>query len=130
MPLGQFDERDQFISPALIDDSIAPNTPNSVGFANNRDCRVDVWQLSNSDTITHTVGLSMNNSINNGFIVQVSVPARTGHDGNPPLDLIAAAFPTAFHYLQVPAGQDYFVWVEVAMQTGTFIQLFASGGYF
>lgn len=128
MPLGQFDERIMFVQGATIDDTYTPGTPVDLGGrAGPGDNRVDIFQITNTDTVSHKVTVTPIATLLDWSVV-FDVPARAGCDNVPAFDVLALAMPTGLHFWFVPSGFTLQVASATTPASGTFLYFLAIGG--
>lgn len=129
MGISIFDETLADSNAIVFDDGNSPGTltltPNDKTLR-----RVDTILAANNDTIDHVVNLRINIAASFYWLGSVTVPAGTGFDGVPAIDLLAACVPVtqvglnlfSFNYLEIN--------VPVALNTGKGLWLTTFGGLF
>ena len=129
MPLGQFDEKTPFLDSERFESTDTPGTYKQVfDVQAPAMLRIDMIQVFNSDTVSHTVVISGNNSDQLTYAA-ATVPAGAGYGTTPPVDLLGLALPgTQFHYL---IFWDNALWFTVgeAVTAATAVHFVLQGGY-
>lgn len=90
--------------------------------------RLDQVSLSNNDTIDHVVALVVSLNAVAARVACVNVPAGSGFAGVPPVEVYPATSATPVGGLVVDVNALLYVTLEVALNTGKVLQVFASGG--
>jgi len=128
MPLQQFDERILVSNGLTLDDTTTTATwhPILTSYPTG-DWRADVLQATNTDTIDHNLLISPDNG--SPFVAgQVLLPAGAGTGAVPPVDILAAILPAAYHYLLIPNADSIAVQLLEAISSGKMVHLFVMGG--
>lgn len=127
MGTGQFAEIYPFNLVTQLVDSDATNLVQMLGVGQfNR--RLDQVTLSNNDTIDHVVALVVSLNAVAARVICVNVPAGSGFGGVPPVEAYPATPTTSVAGLVVDVNALLYVTLEVALNTGKVVQVFASGG--
>lgn len=100
--------------------------------------KVEAVNISNTDTVAHTLSLYINDGTTNHLFATISIPASAGNaTGTPPVNVLASANMSSLPYdangnkfLYLKAGYALNIAITAAATTGTLIDAVATGGDF
>lgn len=102
MPLQQFDERDPILFAATQDSTFNPATIMDLSGNAATARRVDQVLLTNGDTTDKTFTFILYDGSTNAQVMDINVPAGTGHGAIVPIDAIATLFGATYPFVILP----------------------------
>lgn len=90
--------------------------------------RVDAVLVSNDDTSSHQLTVTMDTSNGTGFLGTTFIPSRAGHDGNAPVELLSRILPTGVSGLALNDAAQLYAASIATLPGGVNIQFTALGG--
>lgn len=127
MPLERFSEVHPFIQIRYRVDSDGTDLMPLVDLVYTR-FRIDAILAVSTDTVDAVLNLFVQFGDDGQPIGQCTIPARTGKDGSPSLDLIPLFLPSTVTGLVFPPGATLQAETEVALSTGAVLSLVCLGG--
>jgi hypothetical protein len=124
-----FDER-QLLDLHFVADDGTPTGIHNLVFAPNLGARVDSLMVSSTDTIAHTIVLDTSYG---GTVIQLgslSIPAGSGFNGVPPVDLLTPFVLPALGCILLPATAGIHIELLVAVSATKNLYFFGQCGAF
>lgn len=128
MGLGQFNEIYPLVDQVTVDSTYTPGTATPVGAETGPQKRYDAVLVSNSDTVAHDMTIAVVQGASTVVQGTISIPARSGYDGNFMASVFAILYPAAYQQLVFPANGYLSFSLAVAPGAGTTVTLFGLGG--
>lgn len=122
-----FDERNGYSIVAVLDNSNTPGFVNLNG-STSVPIRFDAIFIANSDVIDHVVDLQASVSGSTSPIASILVPARSGYDGTPPVEIISAQMPANYQGFVVPLFTYAYLATADTMSNPMMLTAYAVGG--
>jgi len=130
MPYQQFDETRPYLVNNTFDHAASAGIPLALGWNTAGVSRLDAWAISSTDTIDHVIDVGVYTS---GIIIQmatITIPAGAGQGTVPVVDVLAAIWGTALHYIMSAGNNDYAIQLDVVVSTGKLLEVTLMGGGF